>query len=137
VNGIRFLVPLFYQEESMLGENQLSIRAYSAQIHRKHAIITVDFLPKTANPVPVPTAREDAESLGLIPMRHRNAILANRPGTCMEYAKSELVLAGYTAPQLVYIECRFGQDLDVRFDGSQDSASEFYYFIESAREANR
>jgi hypothetical protein len=136
VAGIRFSVPLFYQEESA-SPNRLSITEYRSPVRSPHAFITVDRLPSPPKPALVPLAKEEAETLGLIPMGQRNAILASQAGTCMEYSQDQLVLAGYSIRTLMYIECRFGNDLDVRFDGSQDSAPEFYSFIESARKADR
>lgn len=137
MNGIKFSVPLFYQEERALDDNQLALVTYRSPIHSEHASITVDFLTKTSRQASLPIAGEDAESLGLVLKGQRNATLGSRAGTCLESVQSQLVLPGYSAPTLMYIECRFGDELDVRFDGSQSAVPEFYSFIESAREVSR
>ena len=130
-------MPLFYQEESASGVDQLALVAYRSPIHSDHASITVEFLRKPSKAPTIPIAGEDAEGLGLVLKGQRNATLGSRTGTCIESVQSQLILPGYSAPTLMDIECRFGDELDVLFDGSESAVPEFYSFIQSAREVNR
>jgi len=137
VHGIKFRVPLFYQESEDSTLNQFSIHAFPSDMHREDSAITVSFPPWTSEMALDPLSKEDAERMGLVLIAQRHAKLGNRSGSCAEYLQDDLDLGGrLSGLGPTEIECRF-HNVEVRFTGSRNAVPEFYSFIESAKEVNR
>jgi len=135
-NGIRFAVPLFYQEAQGSTLNEFSIIANPSPIHKKHAFITVSFPPWTTDRPLRPMSPEDAGRIGMTLAGERDDRFGNRAGKCVEYTQNRMALDGQERPsglQPIWITCRFGE-VDVDFDGSRNAVPEFYFLMESANE---
>jgi hypothetical protein len=141
-NGVRFRVPLFYEENAGSVMNQFSILSLPSPAHRSSSSITVEFPPwSSSNPCknsPCIYSADVAQRLGLTRLGERTARLGNRSGNCIEYQYDALTLGPRPSnSQILWITCRLGKDLDVSFDGTRNAVPEFYAFLESASEVKQ
>ncbi len=59
--------------------------------------------------------------------------LARREGTCIEYNRPPLVVKGLERRDNVEVDCWFGNDVLISFQGNRDSVQDFYDVLQSAR----
>ena len=137
VNGMRFVVPLFYEESDRPVANQFSISSIPSPIHKGYSSITVEFLPSSWKIPASLFTKDDAPTLGLTYLGARGAKIGSRSGNCIEYLQNQPVLSpnGHHSERMG-ITCRFGEQLVVQFDGLRRTAPEFYSFMEDASEVN-
>lgn len=138
-NGIRFSVPLFYEETKGAAMNQFSILALPSPLHKSSSYISVSFRPWTADKPLQPLSRIEARAIGMRFSSERTASFASRSGKCVEYLENQMRLPPYsnTSSGLLWITCRFGDEFEANFDGTQSAVQEFYDFIASAKEVSR
>jgi hypothetical protein len=137
VHGVRFRIPLFYEESASSVMNEFSICTFRTPIHTKSSLITVAFPPWVARGPSGLLSTDDASRIGLAPLRERRARFGDRTGSCAEYLQQRLVLNGASGPKdldFLYIRCQFGEDLTATFDGTRNAIPEFYAFMEAAEE---
>ena len=137
VHGVRFRVPLFYEQSDSSVMNEFSIYSLRTPIHTKSSSITVEFPPWDATGPSGLLSMDDASRIGLVPLREQGARFGDRTGSCAEYLRQKLVLNGPSGPKdldPLYISCQFGEYVTTTFDGTRNAIPEFYAFMEAAQE---
>jgi len=132
MKGLRFRVPLLYSENHVDRMNELSIDTFPGRLSRKLAFITIDFHQQHP---PAPDSQEvevRLKQLGMKKSAPHRLRLADREGTCVDYAPA----SGENSPTLplgpYHITCIFGDELGAGFTGTQDAIADFYAIIQSA-----
>jgi len=135
MHGVRFSVPLLYEEDEDRRVNRLLIITRQTRFRRKIGAITIEFRKRAPFPQDTPQVREFEERVeGVRRAVTRKLLLAGREGECVEYVPINrdqgngvmLSLDWYT------IDCRFGDDMGASFSGTQNAAQDFYAVLQSA-----
>lgn len=133
MNGVRFHVPLLYQENDGSAYNQFSFYTWPSAFHHKDGSITVDFQKQPSKKPFQPLDERSQQALGMSLRGQRPAKLANQSGNCFEYRIDELTLIpARHGSERVRIECRFADDVLASFNGSSNAVPEFYSFLNEA-----
>ena len=133
MNGLRFRVPLMYEEDHGSRMNELSISTLGGPYNRKFGSVTIDFHRQVAEP-DSPEAVTRLARLGLRKSVGAKLRLADREGTCFTYVA---IATGQDAPAPAQImagsiSCKFGDDLGAGFHGTPNAVPDFYAIIASA-----
>jgi hypothetical protein len=135
MKGVRFTVPLLFQEDHGTSANSLEFFQFPGHFNKKTAAITILFNKPNAAPAFSDTfSREE-----------RTAYLSEKPGNCVDYVSQErrYVTANnlsfsFLAPSApTYIYCDFGDGLSANFSGSLDARDDFYAFLANAKVVKR
>jgi hypothetical protein len=134
MNGLRFRVPLLYEEDHSGRMNELSISTLGGPYKRKFGFITIDFHRQAPAE---PDSQEGVARLASVGLRKSASVrlrLAGREGTCFTYVA---ITTGEDAPAPAQImagniSCTFGNDLGVSFNGTPNAVPDFYAIIASA-----
>jgi hypothetical protein len=130
MNGIRFTVPLLYDEDHGSQPNTLAFWKFPGCFSRKTAAVTVQTRKEPLEPRFTGGSEFRRTELA--------AALVGKEGKCVEYAGKEdstLRVAADNRP--LYIFCSFGENLYASFSGTLNAKEEFYAFLRNAELVNR
>jgi len=136
-NGLKFRVPLFYQETRTAETNQFSIQTFRSAISRKDASITVKFSSDLSDRSTEPPSYEEAKSIGMTLLERRTIEMSRRRGDCVVYGKNDLTLNRNPGFSRLWITCRFGKNMETEFEGSAGAVPDFYSFLQTAKEVKQ
>lgn len=132
INGVRFYVPLLYREDNGSVYNEFSFYTYRSALFSKEGSITIDFPKHESGMSSGPMYSKSQKMLGVFLVGQRAATLAGQPGNCFEYGLNETTLNLQLAPTRVWIQCRFGPNMEASFNGSANAAPDLYKFLAAA-----
>jgi len=131
LNGVRFTVPLLYQEDHGASTDMVEFYQFPGRFSKKTAAITIQFNKSSSIPA--------FDSTFVV--RERTASLAEKRGNCVEYVSPRYITVGEfsmlsnSAP--TYIYCDFGNGWRANFSGSLDAKYDFYAFLADAKLLSR
>jgi hypothetical protein len=126
LNGIRFTVPLLFQEDHGTLDDTVEFYQFPGRFSKKTAAITIQF-----NKTSPGQAFDDTFSRD-----ERTARFAEKPGKCAEYVSQDRrYVTADNAP--TYIYCDFGEGWRANFSGSLGAKDEFYAFLADAKLVTR
>ena len=134
MNGLRFRVPLLYEEDHSGRMNELSISTLGGPYQRKFGFVTIDVHRQAPAEPDSPEGVARLASFGLRKSAGARLRLADREGVCFTYVA---ITTGEDAPAPAQImagsiSCTFGNDLGVRLNGTPKAVPDFYAIIASA-----
>jgi hypothetical protein len=134
MNGIKFWVPLAYSEDHRDTMNQLSIDTFGGPFSHKTAFIAIDFHRQAPALPDSPEMTTHLERFGLRKSSGPKLTLAGREGDCFRYVAIGGGEGTQAAAKIMAgsIHCKFGDDLSVSFNGTQNAVSDFYLIVASA-----
>jgi hypothetical protein len=128
LQGLRFRVPFLYYEDHGVNMLQLSFNTMPGRLNKKYAFVTVDFHKQPPTPPETAELKETRlKKFGMQQERVQQVRMAGREGICTDFAPALLDSIG----QYV-IDCSFGEDLHVHFNGTQNAIPDFYTIVASA-----
>ena len=133
MNGVRFRVPLFYEEDHEDRANGLFITTLGGPYNQKFGFINIDFHRQSAVEPDSPEGVARLARLGLKKSAGPRLRLADREGVCFTYAATATG-EGAPAAQVMAgsISCKFGNEMGATFHGTPNAVADFYAIIESA-----
>jgi hypothetical protein len=136
LNGIRFTVPMLFEEDHGALLDTLEFYQFPGRFSKKRSAITIQF--NKANPAPAvqdPFSKEE-----------RTVHFGEKAGRCVQYVSQEgvrryvtvnnLELTGPADSAPTYIYCDFGDGWRASFSGSFNARDEFYAFLAGAKPVN-
>lgn len=133
MQGIRFRVPLLYDENHGDTLGELSFSTSFGHLNRKMAFVTVDF-HEVAPPHPDSPQREAIlQRIGLRQSRSHKLRMAGHEGVCTDLEPLTTATFGTRNGAALYqINCSFADDLHVFFSGTPNAIPDFYEIVNSA-----
>jgi hypothetical protein len=136
MRGLRFRVPLLYDENHGSNMLQLSIDTFPGHLNKKIAFITVDFHRQTPSKLDSSDREARLARFGLKQSAVHPLRMAGREGTCIDLVPipgaENASLPARVYSGLYIIDCSFGEDLQIHFDGSPNALPDFYELVRSA-----
>jgi hypothetical protein len=130
-------VPLFYAVDHRGEMNVLYIDRLPSRFSGKIALIRIDFHRQPPVMPDTPQGEELLQQLGIRNFGRHKLRLADREGTCVDFipiptgVKDDTLAAARVPSDFYNIQCTFGENLGVNFNGTQDAIADFYAIIKS------
>lgn len=135
MNGLRFKVPLLYEEDHGINMLQLSFSTTPGHINKKMAFLSVDFHKQPPAEADSPQRTARLAQLGIKESAPHPLRLAGHDGTCIDLAPLDPESSAPITRILkgnYEIRCTFADDLHVTFWGTANARSDFYAIMQSA-----
>lgn len=137
LGGYKFQVPYLYYADDPHGLGTLTISKLPGRLQHGMAMITLEFR-KQPSPDELRSVVFE-QTMARVHLRktgERGAMLAGRPGTCVEYSE-DVSNTGqdrmtHLLSGVVTIRCSFGENLGAGFLGSAELKEEFYEIMRTA-----
>ena len=135
MNGIKFRVPLLYEEDHRVNLQQLSFSTTPGHLNKKIAFLSVDFHKQTLAEPDSAQRTAQLNQLGIKESAPHQLRMAGHDGSCIDQLPLDqgspestgLVLRGNYE-----IRCTFAGDLHVSFWGTPNAVPDFYAIMQSA-----